>query len=233
MKRERGNQRPKRPLGSPARTPTVPAAPLSRRRKWLFRFITAFIVPLTVLGGLELLLRLFGVGFNPNFFQRQMVGGKDCYVVNEDFGRRFFPRRLARIPAPEVMSTTKATNTFRIFIFGESAAMGDPRPNYGAGRYLEVLLAERFPETRFEVVNTSMTAINSHVILPIARECATHTGDLWIVYIGNNEMVGPFGGATVFGIRAPPLWLVRTHLQMGRLRFAQLLMEASQNVRKT
>src|SRR5436190_2736576 len=232
MKRERGNQRPKRPLGSPARTPTVPAAPLSRRRKWLFRFITVFIVPLTVLGGLELLLRLFGVGFNPNFFKRQMVGGKDCYVVNEDFGRRFFPRRLARVPAPEVMSATKSPDTFRIFIFGESAALGEPMPNYGAGRFLEAILSERFPQTKFEVINTSMTAINSHAILPIARECAGHDGDLWIIYMGNNEMVGPFGAATVFGARTPPMWLVRTKLQLQRLRVVQLAFDLSERFNK-
>ena len=27
----------------------------------------------------------------------------------------------------------------------------------------------------------------------------THDGDLWIVYLGNNEMVGPFGAATILG----------------------------------
>ena len=46
-----------------------------------------------------------------------------------------------------------------------------------------------------------MTAINSHAILPIARECARRDGDLWIIYMGNNEMVGPFGAGTVFGSR--------------------------------
>ena len=53
-----------------------------------------------------------------------------------------------------------------------------------------------------------MTAINSHAVLPIARECARHEGDLWIVYMGNNEMIGPFGAISVFGSQAPPLWYV-------------------------
>jgi hypothetical protein len=66
-------------------------------------------------------------------------------------------------------------------------------------------LRERFPGKKFEIVNTSITAINSHAILPIARECAAREGDVWIVYLGNNEMVGPFGAATVFGSQAPPL----------------------------
>jgi hypothetical protein len=88
---------------------------------------------------------------------------------------------------------------------------------------MEVLLREKFPGAKIEVVNVAFTAINSHVILPIARECAKHDGDLWIVYMGNNEMVGPFGAATVFGKRAPPLPYVRLVLAVKRTRVGQLL----------
>ncbi len=101
------------------------------------------------------------------------------------------------------MAVNKPADTCRIFVFGESAAMGDPDPSFGAWRYLQVLLHERFPGTDCEVICVAMTAINSHVVLPIARECARRDGDLWIIYMGNNEMVGPFGAGTVFGSRAP------------------------------
>jgi tetratricopeptide (TPR) repeat protein len=210
-----------------------PVVTLSPRRKWLFRFLAVVIVPLIALGGLELLLRLLGFGFDPSFFRRESIGGKDCYVANDSFGLRFFPRSMARTPPPVVMSAAKGPDIFRIFIFGESAALGDPRPNYGAGQYLEVLLADRFPEAKFEIVNTATTAINSHVILPIARECSRREGDLWIIYMGNNEMVGPFGAATVFGRQAPPNWLIKTQLQLKRLRLAQLLNEASQKFQES
>ena len=101
--------------------------------------------------------------------------------------------------------------------------MGDPEPAYGAGRYLEALLSARYPQTQFEIVNLGITAINSHVILPIARDCARHDGDLWIIYMGNNEMVGPFGAATVFGAKAPPLALIRLNLAIQKTRLGQLL----------
>src|SRR5487761_1994727 len=234
MKRERSRKRGQRPpaAGRSSGSPAVPAAKLSPRRKWLFRLLTVVVLPLILLGGLELLLRLLGVGFDPHFFKPARIGGQDCYVANADFGLRFFPRSMVRTPPPVVMPAAKAPGTFRIFIFGESAALGDPRPNYGAGSYLEVLLAERFPQAKFEVVNTSITAINSHVILPIAQECSRQSGDLWLVYMGNNEMVGPFGAATVFGLQAPPIWLVKTQLQLKRLRLAQWLLEASQKFQK-
>ena len=234
MKRKRSLKKGQRPpnAGHPSGLPAVPAARLSPRRKWLFRFLAVVALPLIALGGLELLLRLLGVGFDPHFFKPARIGGQDCYVANDSFGLRFFPRSMARTPPPVLMPATKAPGTFRIFIFGESAALGDPRPNYGAGTYLEVLLAERFPQAKFEVVNTGITAINSHVILPIAQECSRQSGDLWLVYMGNNEMVGPFGAATVFGLQAPPLWLIKAQLEMKRLRLAQALIEVSRKFQK-
>ena len=229
MKRKRTGK-PEHP--PPTMRPVVAGAPLSPRRKWLFRLLAIFVVPVFALGALELLLRLLGFGFDSHFFKRTSIGGKDGYVANADFGLRFFPRSQVRIPDMAVMPATKAPDAFRIFIFGESAALGDPRPNYGAGCYLEVLLAERFPQTKFEIINTSMTAINSHVILPIAQECSRYAGDVWLIYMGNNEMVGPFGAATVFGARAPPLWLVRAQLKARDLRLGQLLWAAAQKLHK-
>jgi tetratricopeptide (TPR) repeat protein len=183
-------------------------------RVWLFRIAALMLVPLFLLGTLELVLRIGGYGYPTSFLLKRQIGGRNVYVENDKFGWRFFPRAVARSPAPLVMAAEKPTNSFRIFLFGESAALGDPEPAYGFGRYLEVLLNERYPETRFEVVRVAMTAINSHAILPIARECAGHDGDLWVIYMGNNEMQGPFGAGTVFGPHAPNLALVRASLAL-------------------
>jgi tetratricopeptide (TPR) repeat protein len=187
------------------------------------RLTMMIVVPLLFLGGIELTLRLIGYGYPTSFFLRTHIGGRDFYVPNDKFGYRFFPPAQARTPMLLRMPVDKPANTYRIFLLGESAAYGDPDPAYGVGRYLEVLLSERFPKTQFEVVCVAMTAINSHVILPIARECARHQGDLWIIYMGNNEMVGPFGAATVFGPKAPSLGLIRANLALKTTRLGQLL----------
>ena len=197
-----------------------PVAAPTTFRKWLFR-LTALLLPLLLLLVLEISLRLGGYGYDPHFFKRLKIGGEDCYVQNNDFGFSFFPPETARYPLPIRMPVHKAPGTFRIFILGESAAMGDPEPAYGAYRYLEKLLREKYPGKKFEVINVAFTAINSHVIVPIARECAQHEGDLWIVYMGNNEMVGPFGAATVFGKQAPPLPYVRLVTALQRTRTGQ------------
>ena len=203
--------------------PRTPAAPLSPTRKWVFRMTALVVLPLLLLGGVEVTLRLAGYGYPTGFFKKIRVGQKEFLINNETFSLRFFPPQLARWPDPFMFPAAKPPDTVRIFIFGESAAMGDPQPAYGASRYLEVLLRQRFPGKKFEVINLGITAINSHVILPIARECARHDGDFWIVYMGNNEMVGPFGAATMFGAQALPRSLVRFNLTFQQMRMGQLL----------
>lgn len=214
----------------PDKPPLPPPVALSPRRKWLFRIVALLLVPLVLLGGLELILRLAGYGYSTGFFQKFHVNGQDFLVNNENFSRRFFPPQLMRWPGPIMMEARKPADTYRIFVLGESAARGEPEPNYAASRYLQALLEERFPGARFEVVNLGITAINSHVILPIARDCARAGGDLWIIYMGNNEMVGPFGAATVFGAKAPPLPFVRLNLAIQNTRIGQLLADLSRRL---
>jgi tetratricopeptide (TPR) repeat protein len=196
---------------------------IAGRRLWFFRIFAVIFIPLLVIGALEMGLRLFGYGYSTSFFLRTRINGQEFYVPNDCFGYRFFPPTLARTPVPQRMAVNKSPNTFRIFLFGESAAQGDPDPSFGAGRYLQALLRERYPGTDFEVVCVAMTAINSHAILPIARECARRDGDLWIIYMGNNEMIGPFGPSTVFGSRVPAVCLVRANLATKATRTGQLL----------
>ena len=181
------------------------------------------VVPLLLICGLETVLRVAGYGYATTFFKPLRIGTEDYLVENDKFGWRFFPPEISRSPTPQRMLAHKPPGTFRIFLFGESAALGDPEPAFGVGRYLQKLLQERYPEMRFEVVCAAMTAINSHAVLPIARASAALQGDLWIIYMGNNEMIGPFGAVTVFGSQSPPLWYVRLTLAAQKTRLGQLL----------
>jgi len=181
------------------------------------------VLPCLCLGLVELILRIAGVGYPTAFFLSEQIRGKPVFVENDRFGLQFFPPLLARSPSPLIMRAEKPNNGCRIFILGESAALGDPEPAFGFGRYLQVLLHDRFPQTDFEVICTAMTAINSHAIVPIARECAKYQGDIWVVYMGNNEFVGPFGPSTVFGSRVPPLSAIRLGLALKKTRLGQLL----------
>src|SRR6185437_12682560 len=200
-----------------------PERPRSPRRRLLFRLVAMVLSPLVGVLLLEVTWRIAGYGYPTTFFLETNINERTVLVENAKFGLRFFPPALARSPAPIVMPADKPVNSYRIFLLGESAALGDPEPAYGFGRYLEVLLRERYPGTRFDVICVAMTAINSHAILPIARECARHQGDLWVIYMGNNEMMGPFGAGAVFGSRAPRLDLIRASLALKTTRVGQML----------
>ena len=223
----------KRAASAGSAGPANPAthARLSPAKLWFFRFAALFLVPLIVLAAAELILRFAGFGYPTTFFKRIEIGNTACLAENDKFGLRFFPSSVARSPAPTVISAKKAPGMCRIFVLGESAALGDPRPAFGAPRYLEALLQERYPDRKFEVVTAAMTAINSHALVDIAHECAGREGDFWIVYMGNNEMVGPYGAATVFGAQAPPRMLVKLSLAAQKLRFGQLLAQLAEKIR--
>ena len=171
---------------------------------------------------LELILRVVGYGYPTSFFLKTKVNGQSVFIENQQFSRRYFPPGLERTPQPVMFPVVKAPDTVRIFVFGESAAMGDPEPAYGFPRILEVLLREATPGKRVEVINTAVTAINSHVIREIAKDCADKQGDYWIIYMGNNEVVGPFGAGTVFGQQVPDLGFIRANLALKSTRLGQL-----------
>ncbi|HXP62239.1 MAG TPA: tetratricopeptide repeat protein [Dongiaceae bacterium] len=196
-------------------------AGVQRRQGWFW--LAAIMLPLVALLGAELGLRLAGYGYPTAFFLERTQGGRRVLSENQRFGYRFFPPRLARTPQPLVMEAQKPRQTYRIFVFGESAAMGDPEPDFGPARMLQVMLEDQYPGTTFEVVNAAMTAINSHAVLEIARDSASRQGNLWVVYMGNNEVIGPFGAGTVFGAAVPSRAVIRITLALGRTRLGQLV----------
>jgi len=179
-------------------------------------------VPLIFLVLLELGLRLAGFGYPTTFLLKSSNHGEKTFVQNNQFGWRFFGPRAARQPKATSIPRQKPPGTIRIFVFGESAAYGDPQPRFGLPRMLEAMLELRHPDKKFEVVNAAMTGINSHVILPLARDCAEAHADVWVIYMGNNEVVGPFGAGTVFGSQTTPLPLIRAGLALKATRTGQL-----------
>lgn len=210
------------PGSAASRPPSEPpSSPRARRLRWFRLF--ALLLSLSALVLFELLLRAFGYGYSTGFFRTSRVNGQPVYVENQQFSRRYFPPGLERTPQPVMFAATKPADTIRIFVFGESAAMGDPEPAYGFPRILEVLLREAMRGKKIEVINVAVTAINSHVIREIAKDCVDKQGDYWIVYMGNNEVVGPFGAGTIFGHQVPGLGLIRAQLAVKSTRLGQLL----------
>lgn len=191
-----------------------------RVKLWCWRFLSALLGPLIAVTILEFGLHAVGVGYSTHFFVPNL-GARDT-TTNLKFGWRFFPPRIARWPSAQVLSPRKDARAFRVFVLGSSAAYGTPSDQYGFVRILRVLLMERFPDARIEVVNAAMTAINSHAVLPIARDCAKMDPDVFVVYMGNNEVIGPYGTGSVFGKHFRSTALIRAHIWMNSTKISQL-----------
>ncbi len=220
MSAKRRRQPPRPTSGTKSQ---VKREPVTGRRLWLFRFIAVVGVPLVLLCLLEATLRIAGYGYQPGVTVACRVNGVPHRGDNLAFSRRFFPPMLAREFEPFVFPTRKPVGTFRIFVLGSSAAQGAPNHAFRFGRILDAMLQERFPDTRFEVITAAMAAINSHVVVEIARECARYEPDLFVIYMGNNEVVGPYGPGTVLTPALSNLRLIRLGIAARRTRIGQLL----------
>jgi len=124
----------------------------------------------------------------------------------------------------------KSDSTCRIFILGESAAQGDPDMAFNFGRILRKILRQQYPGVDFEVINTGIAAINSHVVVEIAKGCARCRPDFFIVYMGNNEVVGPYGPGTILSRFLPSLTVIRCAIALKTTRLGQLLTFVSESL---
>lgn len=191
---------------------------MTKRRVLLL--VTAMVVPTVLLVLIEVGLRLGGYGTRSDFFVP--IEGQRAWTTNPNFARQFFPPALARLPQPIRVAFDKPDDVMRIVVLGGSAAMGEPEPAYSFGRILEVMLERTYPDRQFEVINTAMATINSHVVRLIASELHKVQPDAVLIYMGNNEVVGPFGAGTVFGAYVPSLRLIRTGIWLRQFRIGQL-----------
>ncbi|MCB1068719.1 MAG: hypothetical protein H7A43_02875 [Verrucomicrobia bacterium] len=169
-----------------------------KTKSLIAKLALSLTIPLLLVGGVELVLRLTGQGYPTRFLLSADIAGKPHWINNPFYGYRFFDPQLARNPAPLAIEQTPIDPPTTVVVLGESAAQGDPMLEFGMPRMLEKLLNHMDSSTRYQVVNGAMTAINSPVIVDIARDLAALKPELAVIYMGNNEVVGPFGPGTVF-----------------------------------
>ena len=193
-------------------------------RLWLFRMTALTIIPVILLVFIELCLRITGFGYPTSAIIGHEIDGRWVRINNLKFGWRFFsPKQTARETRAFVFPAVKSPQTYRIFVLGGSAAMGIPEPAYGFSRILKVLLDDAYQGLKFEVINLGIPVINSHGVLEIAKDCARYEPDLFIVYLGNNEVIGPYGVGTVFTPFSPSLSFIRASIAVKSTRLGQLL----------
>lgn len=198
----------------------------------LLRLATAVVVAVLLLVTAEIILRICGFGHPATATVPCTDQGASAYCENQFFTTPFFPPGMARTPRPYAIPAKKPVGTYRVFVFGESAAYGDPDPTYGFARYLEVMVREKFPQVNFEVINTGITATNSYVERLVAEDVAQYQPDLCIIYAGNNEVVGPYGPGTVFTPLTSNLHIIRARTFLNSIRLSQLMQSLAHRQKK-
>lgn len=160
-----------------------------------FKFI-AFLLPFTVLLFAEGILRIAGYGSDLSLFLTDQTG--KYYYLNPEIGKRYFTQEVnATNGNMDFFRKDKKPGTLRIFVLGSSTAFGFPYMYNGAfPRMLSYRLQRNSPELNIEMVNLSITAINSYAILDMARELPKYQPDAVLIYAGQNEYHGTLGVAS-------------------------------------
>lgn len=155
--------------------------------------------PVALLLLIELALRLCGFGGYAPFFHKVGPVPGGTLVVTEQAGADswFFNSGLAGDTTQYSFLDPKPTNTFRIFIVGESAAKGYPQPrNLASSAFFQAMLQDAWPKRRVEVINLGTVAVASYPVLGIMSEALDFNPDLIIIETGHNEFFGAYGVAS-------------------------------------
>ncbi|WP_162997055.1 GDSL-type esterase/lipase family protein [Mucilaginibacter kameinonensis] len=194
---------------------------LSRKKLRWFRII-ALSIPVLILLLAEGLLRLFNYGHDTSLFIRY-PDDNNYWVINKYASEKYFTDTANATKGNiEPFKVVKAKNTFRIFVLGESTTAGYPYLHNGSfHRWLQYRLMHTYPDVNFEVVNVSLTAVNSYTVLDFGKQVVNYQPDAVLIYTGHNEYYGALGIGSTSHI-ANNRFLVQTLLSLKELRLVQM-----------
>lgn len=192
------------------------------KREFLFKLIV-LLMPFLVLLVLEGALRLFGYGHDLAVFTEDQAR-KGYLVLNQHASKRYFAnQKNATYGNAEPFAAKKTPGTFRVFVLGESTTIGYPYMNNGSfHRWLQYRLSQTYPERDFEIINLSLTAVNSFTVLDFGKAALEYEPDAVLVYTGHNEYYGAMGVAATQGI-GHSRTLARLLMNLRGLRLTQLI----------
>lgn len=195
---------------------------LTRKQRLIFTAVMV-LIPFAFFGLLEGALRIAGYGEDYPLFV-PMEGKEEYLYQNRQVARRYFSR-IRQVPTGllDFFKAEKDSSTFRIFVQGGSTAAGFPYYYGGSfSRMLEQRLLQTFPGRAIEVINTSMSAVNSFTLLDLVEEILEQKPDLVLIYAGHNEYYGALGVGSIEQLGGAA-WLVRTYLRLIDWRTVQLI----------
>ena len=172
-------------------------------------YIISLLIPVFFFLLLEAGLRAFNYGYD---YTQWVNPAKGLYVLNPDIAHKYF-HDIQSVPYSngDILDEVKKPNAFRVFVLGESSGAGYPYLPIGSfSRYLQRRLSIVYPESKIEVVNCSMTAINSYTLRDLLPGILREKPDAILIYAGHNEYYGALGVGSLesFGASRPLINLV-------------------------
>ena len=161
------------------------------RKTSLFLNILLALIPLLLLVGIEIYLRHIHYGLDDRLFIPQ--SSSSTYQLNRELYRKYYSvnNPMLKHLIPQIsMKQRKAERDFRIFCLGGSTTRG-PFP-----MLLQELLTRSEVDKRVEVVNLGIDTFNSYQVLDIMKKLPQYDPDLLVIYMGHNEIYGPYGVAS-------------------------------------
>ncbi|HAH22164.1 MAG TPA: hypothetical protein DCL77_00060 [Prolixibacteraceae bacterium] len=203
-----------------------------RYKKLVFKAI-ALLLPFVLLILLEVGLRLLNYGNDLGLFVEDKEN-VNYWVMNPHASERYFTNNEnATIGVFESFRKIKSPGTLRIFVLGESTTLGFPyMASASFDRWLFYRLMHTFPNREFEIVNVSLTAVNSYTVLGFAKEIVNYQPDAVLIYCGQNEYYGALGVGSTSQLGGSRI-LVQSLLYVRSLRLVQLVENTYSKIKST
>lgn len=201
-----------------------------KKRQVAFMAI-AIIIPCVVLISLEFLLSVFHYGYDTRLFIEDSTK-PGIINTNTHISKLFFSNNKdARLGIQHAFKKVKSPETFRIFVLGESSAFGYPYTQRASfARMLEYRLANTFKNRNIEMINLSITAINSIAFLNFTNEIIEMEPDAILIYAGHNEYYGAMGVGSSHRIGSNRN-IIKLIIGLKKFKVSQLILDFSGKIK--
>ena len=197
--------------------------------KKIFYFVL-ILIPILFFVLLEIGLRIFNYGYD---FTQWVEVTDNKLMLNPNIAHKYF-YNTQNVPNSnqDLFDKVKKSNAFRVFVLGGSSGAGYPfSPNGSFSRYLQDRLSLVYPQSKIEVINCSMTAINTYTLRDFMDGILEQKPDLILIYAGHNEYYGALGVGSMesFGTSRP---LVNFVISLEKFKTFQLVRNILKSVVK-
>lgn len=184
-------------------------------------YLVLILIPMLFFVLLELGLRFFDYGKD---IPQWVDARRGKYIINPELAFRYF-NQVENIPTTieDIFDQQKKISAFRVFVLGESSTAGFPYLPMGSfSRYIRKRLELTYPNTTIEVVNISLSAVNTYTILDLLPGVLKQKPDLILIYAGHNEYYGALGVGSMESLGTSRSF-VKLVLYLNKYRTVQLI----------